>query len=167
MRMMVEGAKEWSLGGHGRLRPKLELGGRWDGGRVETGYGAEVGGGLEYADTRLGIEVEARGRYLLAHRSDGFEERGASLALRFDPGGDGTGLWIALAPRWGAPESGVRSLWGSVPEGGGDAGSSPTLGLEAGYRFRKPGDMGLTVGLKKENGVFGSFSMMLRSRMSW
>ena len=80
------------------------------------------------------------------------------MALRFDPGGDGAGLWIALAPRWWAPESGVRSLWGSVPVGGGDAGSSSTLGLEAGYRYRSrtSGDMSLTVGLEKENGVSGS-----------
>ena len=137
-------------------------------GRVETGYGTEVGAEVEYADTRLGVEVEARGRYLLAHRSGGFRERGASLALRFDPGGDGAGLWIALAPRWGTPESGVRSLWGSVPVGGGDAGSSSTLGLEAGYRYRNrtPGGMNLTVGLAKGDGASGSFGVMFRGRMS-
>ena len=171
LRVAVEGAWEWRLGTHGRLHPKLELGGRWDGGRVETGYGMEAGGGLEFADPRLGVEVEARGRYLLAHRSEGFRERGASMALRFDPGGDGAGPWIGLASRWGAPEGGVRSLWGSLPGGvGGGAaavGSASTLGLEAGYRSTKPLDMGLTVGLEKESGASGSFGAILRSTIRW
>ena len=166
LRVAVEGAREWRLGAHGRLRPKLELGGRWDDGRVETGYGTEVGGAVEYADTRSGVEVEARGRYLLTHRADGFRERGASMALRFDPGADGAGPWIGLASRWGAPESGVRSLWGSVP-GGGAVGSTSTLGLEAGYRSTKPIEMGFTVGLEKESGASGSFGVILRSTMRW
>ena len=113
----------------------------------------------------------ARGRYLLAHRSEGFRERGASMALRFDPGGDGAGPWIGLASRWGAPEGGVRSLWGSLPGGvGGGAaavGSASTLGLEVGYRSTKPLDMGLTVGLEKESGASGSFGAILRSTIRW
>ena len=95
------------------------------------------------------------------------------MALRFDPGGDGAGPWIGLASRWGAPEGGVRSLWGSLPGGvGGGAGvgtvgSTSTLGLEAGYRSTKPLDMGLTVGLEKESGASGSFGAILRSTIRW
>ena len=118
-----------------RLRTQLELGGRWDGGRVDKGYGAEVGGSVAYQDTARGIEGVARGRYLLAHRSDGFEERGASLTVRFDPGGDGVGPWVSLSPQWGAPESGVGSMWGSAPRGGDSPSPAGQLGMQVGYRF--------------------------------
>ena len=134
LRLLMEAAAEWPLGAQGRLRPRLEFGGRWDGGRFGKGYGAEAGGGVTYADARLGLEAEARGRYLLAHQSAGFEESGAGLALRFDPRGDGVGPWFELSPQWGAPEGGAESLWGSLPGGDADAPAS-RLGLGAGWRF--------------------------------
>ena len=168
LRVMVEGGKEWSLGDHGRLRLDLEFGGRWDGGRVEKGYGTEAGGGVEYADARTGLEVEARGRYLLAHRSKGFRERGGSVAVRYDPGGDGEGVWLGVAPRWGASGSGVESLWGSVPEGEGGSGSPGAMGLELGYRRVEPFEMGVTMGMEKDEGASATtFGVMFRSRISW
>ena len=117
------------------LGQQFELGGRWDGGDVDKGYGAEVGGSVVYQDTERGIEGEARGRYLLAHQSDGFEEWGAGLTMRFDPGGDDVGAWISLSPQWGAPESGVESLWGSAPKGGDSPWPAGQLGMRVGYRF--------------------------------
>ena len=168
MRLMVESGKEWPVGDHGRLRLDLELGGRWDGGRVEKGYGTEVGGGLEYADVRMGLEVEARGRYLLAHRSGGMMERGASVAVRFDPGGDGEGVWMGLAPRWGASGSGVESLWGRVPEGGGEEGARGAMGLELGYRRAEPFEMGVTVGMERGEGASATtFGVMFQGRIRW
>ena len=166
LRMAVESAKEWSLGEHGRLRSELELGGRWDGGRVEKGYGAELSGGVEYADSRLGVEVEARGRYLLAHQSDDFEERGASVALRFDPGGDGKGVWLGMAPRWGASGSGVESLWGNVLDGGGES-ASGRWAVEGGYRLVEPFDLGVTAGVEMGEGESYPFGVKLQGRISW
>ena len=123
-------------GEHGRLRSELELGGRWDGGRVEKGYGVEVGGGVKYADARMGLEVEVEGRYLLGHRSEEFRERGASVAVRFDPGGGrggGCGWgWCRAGVRSG---SGVESLWGSVLDGGGES-ASGRLGCGGGISHR-------------------------------
>ena len=168
MRMMWETGKEWPVGDHGRLRLDVELGGRWDGGRVEKGYGTEVGGGLEYADVRMGLEVEARGRYLLAHRSGGMMERGASVSVRFDPGGDGEGVWMGLAPRWGASGSGVESLWGSVPEGGGGEGARGAMGLELGYRRAEPFEMGVTVGMERGEGASAAtFGVTFQGRIRW
>ena len=164
----MEGGKEWSLGDHGRLRLDLELGGRWDGGRVEKGYGTEVGGGVEYADARTGLEVDARGRYLLAHRAEGLKERGASVALRYDPGGDREGMWLGVAPRWGASGSGVESLWGSVPEGEGRSGSPGAMGLELGYRWVQPFAMGVTVGMEQGGAASATrFGVMFEGRTSW
>ena len=76
LRLVVEGTAAWQLTDSTRLRKQFELGGRWDGGDADKGYGAEVGGSVVYQDTERGIEGEARGRYLLAHQSDGFEEWG-------------------------------------------------------------------------------------------
>ena len=114
LRLMVEGRTAWALSEDSHLTPVFEIGGRWDGGKAETGVGAELGGGLEYAHTKLGLGVEARGRYLLAHQKSAFDEWGASLTLRLDPGADKRGLWLALAPVWGAEASQVEQLWGSA-----------------------------------------------------
>ena len=48
----------------------MDSGTRWDGGK------AEMGGGVEYAHTRLGLGIKARGRYLLAHQKAAFDEWG-------------------------------------------------------------------------------------------
>ena len=49
----------------GRLRSHATPGGRrgWDAGKAETGFGAELGGGLEYTHRPLGLGIEARRRY--------------------------------------------------------------------------------------------------------
>ena len=114
VRLMLEGRTAWALSEDSHLTPVFEVGGRWDGGKAETGVGAEMGGGFEYAHTKLGLGIEARGRYLLAHQKSAFDEWGASLTLRLDPGADKRGLWLALAPVWGAEASQVEQMWGSA-----------------------------------------------------
>jgi len=94
--------------------PIFEIGGRRDGGKAETGVGAELGGGVEYAHTNLGLGIEARGRYLLAHQKSAFDEWGASLTLKLDPGEAKRGLWLALAPVWGAEASQVGQRGGAT-----------------------------------------------------
>ena len=153
LRLLVEGSADWGLTEHARLRPRLEFGGRWDGGRLDKGFGQELGGGATYADARLGLEAEARGRYLLAHRSSGFEEWSAGLEVLFDPGGDGLGPWVGVSPQWGAADSGARSLWESAPPDDGGADSpGGRLGLEAGYRFDESRAMSLTFGRDGQGG---------------
>ncbi len=91
--------------------------------------GAELGGGLEYAHTKLGLGIEARGRYLLAHQKSAFDAWGASLTLKLDPGANKRGLWLALAPVWGADASQVEQMWGSaeVLRAGGETDTTPSL----------------------------------------
>ena len=88
---MLEGRTAWALSEESLLTPMFEIGDRWDGGK-ETGVGAELGGGVKYAHTKLGLGIEARGRYLLAHQKAAFDEWGASLTLTFDPGQAKRGL---------------------------------------------------------------------------
>ena len=98
---------------HSRLTPSLELGARWDSGDAETGLGAELGGALAYTNTRLGLSMEAGGRYLLTHEEESFEEWGASVSACVSSGSDGTGLALTLTPVWGNAASGVDALWGA------------------------------------------------------
>ncbi len=93
------------------LTPRLELGGRWDGGKAETGIGAEIGGGLGYVHTPSGWGFEARGHYLLTHQQADFKDWSARISLRFDPGTRDRGLRLAISPVWGNPVSRTNALW--------------------------------------------------------
>ncbi len=112
--LALEGRTARALSDVSDVTPSLEIGGRWDDGKAETGFGAELGGGMEYAHRTLGLGIEARARYLLAHQQSAFDEWGASLTLKLDPGRAKRGLWLTLAPVWGAEASRVEQMWGSA-----------------------------------------------------
>lgn len=114
VRLLVEGRTDVMISPVSRLQPRLELGGRWDTGEADRGLGAEIGGGVAYTHTKLGLGVEAQGRYLLAHEEDAFEDWGASLKVRMDPGIKGQGFWLSMAPVWGRPSTGAERLWGGA-----------------------------------------------------
>ena len=143
LRLGLEGRFERALGA-GSLGAFGQLSGRRDGGDGVTGTGLEVVGGLRYGSGRLA--VEAGGRYLGAHSSGDWTERGYHLSLRLEPRADGTGLSLALAPSWGASSSarGARASWGAeaLPSGvgGGLSGGGPG-GLSGG-----PGGLGVLGG---------------------
>ena len=140
LRLRLEGRKEWELSAVSRIESSLDVGGRWDGGDAETGLGVEVGGGLTYAHTTMGLEVDARGRYLLAHRKAAFDEWGGSVTVRFDPGQARRGPWLTFAPGWGAHGSRMAQMWDGAEvlrpsrSVGGAPGLSPDrLDLDMGY----------------------------------
>ena len=140
LRLRLEGRKEWELSAVSRIESSLDVGGRWDGGDAETGLGVEVGGGLTYAHTTMGLEVDARGRYLLAHRKAAFDEWGGSVTVRFDPGQARRGPWLTFAPGWGAQGSRMAQMWDGAEvlrpsrSVGGAPGLSPDrLDLDMGY----------------------------------
>ena len=129
LRLMLEGRTAWATSEGAQLTPSFEVGGRWDGGKAETGVGAELGGGLEYRHVKLGLGIEARGRYLLVHQQSAFDEWGASLTLELDPGEAERGPWLALAPVWGAEASRIEQMWDSADVFHAGAGQSDTAGL--------------------------------------
>ena len=131
LRLMVEGSQTFALAWGGVMTPSLEVGLRHDGGDAETGTGVEVGGGLRYADPARGLTVEARARVLVAHEDGGYEEWGASGAVRLDPGASGRGLFLTLSPTYGAAASGVEGLWSRQDTAGLAAGDA----FEAGRRL--------------------------------
>ena len=111
LRLILEGSRAFETGGGGVLTPGLELGLRHDGGDAETGTGVELGGRVSYADAGTGLSLEASVRTLIAHEASGYEEWGASGAVRLAPGASGRGLSFRLAPTWGTPSSGAERLW--------------------------------------------------------
>ena len=66
----MEGRTAWVMSEEAHLTPSLELGGRWDGGKAETG------GGVEYAHPKLGLGTAARGCYLLVRQKAAFDKWG-------------------------------------------------------------------------------------------
>ena len=44
-----------------QLRPRVEMGGRWDIGTAEQRLGLELGGGLAYTQTEWGLSVDIAG----------------------------------------------------------------------------------------------------------
>ena len=112
LRTGVEGSRPVALGdGGATLTPSFEIGLRLDGGDAETGLGADLGGGVAFADPAHGLALDLRARGLVAHAASGFREWGASLSGAWDPRPD-TDLGFALA---------LRQSWGAAPAGGMDA----------------------------------------------
>ena len=98
-------------------------------------------------DVARGLELAGTGRYLLAHQAAGFEEWGASVALRAGSGVTERGAWMSLEPEWGAAASRMNALWGPQADpglhpgvAGGITGAGPgRLRLAAGYALPEAG----------------------------
>ena len=84
LRLGLEGT--WR--GLGTLVPTLEVGARHDGGDAETGFGADIGARLLWADPSLGIKAELAARGLLTHEDGSLSERGFAGSLAWDPSPD-------------------------------------------------------------------------------
>ena len=110
IRAGLEAAHELSLGRRLTLRPTAGIAVRQDGGDAETGTGVESSGGLTLTDTATGLTVDVRVRTLVAHQAASFRERGASIALGWNPTpASPLGLTARIAPAWGAETTG--SAW--------------------------------------------------------
>ena len=103
LRLGLEGSWRGIALGGGALTPRLEAGGRHDGGDAETGFGLDLGGGLAWAHPASGISADLSGRGLLTHEAGGFRDRGLSGSFAWDPGqGSGRGPKLALTQTLGA-----------------------------------------------------------------
>ena len=157
VRLLVEGSRSFETGS-GALTPSLEVGVRHDGGDAETGTGIEAGASLRYAGE--GFSIEGSVRTLVAHEETGYEEWGASGAVRIDPGASGRGLSLSIVPSWGAASSTTDRLWSLSEPGslgpGGDVEAGGRLETEVGYGFglaQAPGVLTPYVGLSVGDGA--------------
>ena len=112
LRLGLTGSRRFRLGSGAALTPGLEVGLRHDGGDAETGFGADIGVSLDFADPARGITAALSARGLLDHAASGFRERGLSASLTWDqrPGSD-LGWSLSLGHGVGAAtEGGAASL---------------------------------------------------------
>ena len=125
LRLGLEGSWTMALqeGGHpgsgsgASLTPKLEAGLRHDDGDAETGFGVELGGGFAWEDPRLGLSLDLSGRMLVTHGADDLEDRGFAASLAFDPDpSTERGLSLALRQeRGGQATGGLDALFRADP----------------------------------------------------
>lgn len=111
LRLLLSGRHQRVFANDALLTPTMELGLRYDGGAAETGFGMEIGGGVQYADPAWGLVVETRARALLAHEDGRYREWGVAGSVQFDPGSIGRGLSLRLDSAWGQAGSGAEALW--------------------------------------------------------
>ena len=144
VRLALEGGHTRTLKWDGLVQSTLELGARYDRGGAETGVGVDLAGAVRYEDSARGLTVEGRGRLLLAHEAEGFEEWGVGGTVRLSPGANGLGYSFSMEPTWGAAASGAGRLWNDgVPTGADTAARRGRLAAEFGYGLGVFGGMGV------------------------
>ena len=146
LRLGLEGSWKIALDGDGSpgsvsrasLVPKLEIGARYGGGDAETGFGVEVGGGIAWVDPGLGLLLDFTGRTLLAHENDDQKDRGFSAALAFEPDpATQRGLSLGLRQEFGGQDTGgLDALFNPAPlEERTGSESTSRWTMEAAYGF--------------------------------
>ena len=114
LRLGLEGSWPLALGdevlGKGaKVTPRLAIGLRHDGGDAETGFGADIGGGVTLAAPAQGLTVSLEGRGVLTHEAAGFRDRGVAGSLAWDPPpSNGRGPKLTLRQTVGAGASGGK-----------------------------------------------------------
>ncbi len=138
LRLGLEGSWKAALADGGHVMPKLELGMRHDGGDAETGLGVELGGGVTWVDPGLGLSLDVSGRTLVAHGNDDLKDRGYAAALAFDPDpATQRGLSLGLRQdRGGQAAGGLDALFAPGPlEDRTGSGATSRWSMEAAYGF--------------------------------
>ena len=111
-RLGVEGSYTTELESGGSFTAFMEVAGRLDGGGDDDEeVGVEVSPGLYFSDPGSGFGVEVRGRALVLHSAENYEEYGMSATVSLSPRSDGLGLSLSLTPRWGDGTGGAETLW--------------------------------------------------------
>ena len=151
LRLGLEGSWPLALGddalGKGAtVTPRLALGVRHDGGDAETGFGADIGGGVTLAAPAHGLTVSLEGRGVLTHEAAGLRDRGIAGSLAWDPPpSNGRGPKLTLTQTIGAGASGGKeallsrtTLEGLAANDNGDG--QRRLEARFGYGFSAFGD---------------------------
>ena len=111
VRLGVEGSKTKSLAHGATLRSFAEVAGRLDGGAGDEESGLELSVGMFFFNPNNGLGLEVRGRTLLLHSAEDYQEYGGSITGSLSPRSDGLGTNLAVSLRWGAETRGVDTLW--------------------------------------------------------
>ncbi len=144
IRVAAEASRTRSLAGGGTLSPSFSLGARHDGGDGNTGTGAEIGGGVRYANAETGVSASASAHALLG-RSD-YSEWGIQGTVRLASGADGQGLSFVMRPGYGGDGNGnTGQIWSNGLRGDSaahdsSANASGRLEMRLGYGLSPTGE---------------------------
>ena len=164
VRMILEGSRTHTLADGAQLEPSLEVGVRHDGGDGETGFGAELGGGVRYSNPVMGLTLEGRARTLVGR--DSYGEWGVNGLIRLERG-NGRGLSFNLSPGYGKTGSGTQRLWqqGLHDKIDGERDYGARMDLRLGYGLPAFGGRGLLTPYSEV--TFGDSARNYRLGMEW
>ena len=132
----------------GSLVPHLGVALRHDGGDAETGFGLDVGAGLEWTHPGTGLSAAVRARALASHEASGFDERGLAANLTWDRRrASDRGLSLTIGHTLGASASGGMdalfsrdTLTGLARADDADGPAAHQLDMRLGYGLAAFGD---------------------------
>ena len=111
LRLGLEASRAFPLANGASLSPSLEVGLRQDSGDAETGFGMDLGAGLSWNDPEQGITAAVKGRTLLSHGAEDFQDQGLALSFSWQPSPSNRGASLSLSHAVGLPaEGGLAAL---------------------------------------------------------
>ena len=111
VRLGLEGSWAVALDDEGAaVTPRLSFGVRHDGGDAETGFGADIDGGVTLALPASGLSVSLEGRGLLTHEAKGLRDSGFGGTIAWDPApSSNRGLSLTLRQSFGGSATGGKA----------------------------------------------------------
>ena len=111
LRLGLEATRPFPLANGASLSPSLEVGLRQDSGDAETGFGMDLGAGLSWNDPERGVTAAVKGRTLLSHGAEDFQDQGLALSFSWEPNSSNRGPSFSLSHAVGLPaEGGMAAL---------------------------------------------------------
>ena len=111
LRLGLEATRPFPLSNGAALSPSLEVGLRQDSGDAETGFGMDLGAGLSWSAPQHGITATVKGRTLLSHGAEDFQDQGLALSFSWQPSPSNRGASLSLSHAVGLPaEGGMAAL---------------------------------------------------------
>ena len=101
LRLGMEAVKPFPLANGASLLPSMEVGIRQDDGDAETGFGVDLGAGITWKDPERGISAELKGRTLLTHAEEEFQEQGLAVSFSWEPSPSNRGPSLSLGHTMG------------------------------------------------------------------
>ena len=111
LRLGLEATRPFPLANGASLSPSLEVGLRQDSGDAETGFGMDLGAGLSWSAPQQGITATVKGRTLLSHGAEDFQDQGLALSFSWEPSPSNRGASLSMSHAVGLPaEGGLAAL---------------------------------------------------------
>ncbi len=115
IRLGLEATRPLPLDQGASLLPSIEVGIRQDSGDAEFGFGMDLGAGILWMDPERGISGELKGRTLLLHTEEDFQEQSLAFSFSWEPSPHNRGPSLSMGHIMGAaPSDGMDALLNST-----------------------------------------------------